>query len=294
MFKSNDFKGTGTALITPFKKDGSVDEEALRRLVDFQEENGVDMLLACGSTGEPATLSPAEHKKVMEIVVDQARRAKVVCGAGSNCTREAVELSRAAADYGADAILSICPYYNKPTQEGIFRHYEAIAQACDLPLIFYNVPSRTGVGITAETMIRLSHVPNIVAVKEASGDLALAAKVIKGTPDDFVILSGNDDITVDIIEEGGDGVFSVASNCIPRQIVDLVNTARSGDFAKAHEMSVALNPILTGMFVESNPIPIKYVMSRMGFGENCLRLPLTPISEAAKAKLDPVLEQYGI
>ena len=294
MFKSNDFKGTGTALITPFKKDGSVDEEALRRLVDFQEENGVDMLLACGSTGEPATLSPAEHKKVMEIVVDQARRAKVVCGAGSNCTREAVELSRAAADYGADAILSICPYYNKPTQEGIFRHYEAIAQACDLPLIFYNVPSRTGVGITAETMIRLSHVPNIVAVKEASGDLALAAKVIKGTPDDFVILSGNDDITVDIIEEGGDGVFSVASNCIPRQIVDLVNTARSGDFAKAHAMSVALNPILTGMFVESNPIPIKYVMSRMGFGENCLRLPLTPISEAAKAKLDPVLEQYGI
>ena len=292
--KPKEFIGTGTALITPFKKDGSIDEEALRRLVDFQEENGVDMLLACGSTGEPATLSSAEHQKVMEIVIDQARRAKVVCGAGSNCTREAVDLSKAALDFGADALLSICPYYNKPTQEGIYRHYEAIAQAVDLPLIFYNVPSRTGVGIAAETMVRLSKIPNVVAVKEASGDVALASKVIQETDDDFIVLSGNDDITVDIMELGGDGVISVASNCVPRMVVDMVNTAKSGDYAKAHEMSVALNSLFTGLFVESNPSPIKYVMSKMGFGEDILRLPLTPISDAARAKLDPILEKMGL
>jgi 4-hydroxy-tetrahydrodipicolinate synthase len=262
--------------------------------VDFQEENGVDMLLACGSTGEPATLNAVEHQKVMEIVIDQAKRAKVICGAGSNCTREAIDLSKAAYDLGADAILSICPYYNKPTQEGIFRHYEAIAQAVDLPMIIYNVPSRTSVGISAETMIRLSEVPNIVAVKEASGDIALASKVIQGTPRDFVLLSGNDDITVDIMELGGRGVISVASNCVPKLVVDMVNTAKAGDFAKAHEMSVALNPLFTGMFVESNPIPIKYVMSRLGFGDNILRLPLTPISDAARAKLDPILDSMGL
>ena len=291
---NKQFTGTGTALITPFKRDGSIDEEALRRLVDFQEENGVDMLLACGSTGEPATLDRDEHVKVMEIVIDQAKKAKVICGAGSNCTREAVELSKAAMDLGADAILSICPYYNKPTQEGIFRHYEAIAGAVDLPLIFYNVPSRTSVGIAAETMVRLSKIPNVVAVKEASGDLALASKVIRETADDFTVLSGNDDITVDIMELGGDGVISVASNCVPRLVSDMVNTAKAGNYAKAHEMSVALNDLFTGMFVESNPIPIKYVMSRLGYGEDVLRLPLTPISEAAKAKLDPVLEKMGL
>ena len=291
---TKDFTGTGTALITPFKRNGDIDEEALRRLVDFQEENGIDMLLACGSTGEPATLNAEEHRKVMEIVIDQAKRAKVVCGAGSNCTREAIDLSKAALDLGADAILSICPYYNKPTQEGIFRHYEAIAQAVDLPMIFYNVPSRTGVGINADTMIRLSKVPNIVAVKEASGDLGLASKVIQGTDDDFIVLSGNDDITVDIMELGGAGVISVASNCVPKLVSDMVNTAKAGDFAKAHEMSVALGPLFTGMFVESNPIPIKYVMARLGYGEDVLRLPLTPLSEAAKAKLDPILEKMGI
>ncbi len=220
------FTGTGTALITPFDEHGNIDEEALRRLVDFQEENGIDMLLACGSTGEPATLTPEEHTKVMKIVVDQAKKAKVVCGAGSNCTREAVEYSKAAADYGADAILSICPYYNKPTQEGIFRHYEAIASSVDMPIIFYNVPGRTGVNIEASTMIRLSEIPNIVGVKEASGDLVLASKVIKGTADDFCVLSGNDDMTVDIMESGGDGVISVASNILPKQISEMVNTAR--------------------------------------------------------------------
>lgn len=256
-----------------------MDEESLRRLVDFQEENGIDMLLACGSTGEPATLTPDEHQKVMKIVIDQAKRAKVVCGAGSNCTREAIEYTKAAADYGADAILSICPYYNKPTQEGIFQHYRAIAESADVPIIFYNVPSRTGVNIDASTMIRLSEIPNIVGVKEASGDLVLASKVIKGTSDGFHVLSGNDDMTVDIMESGGDGVFSVASNVLPKQISDMVRTAQQGNYVKAHEMSVSLIPMFEGMFIESNPIPVKYAMSKMGFGKNRLRLPLTPLSE---------------
>ncbi len=288
------FTGTGTALITPFKKDGSIDEEALRRLVDFQEENGVDMLIACGSTGEPATMTDEEHTKVMEIVIDQAKRAKVICGAGSNCTREAVALSKAADDLGAEGILSISPYYNKPTQEGLFRHYEAIASAIDIPVIVYNVPGRTGVNIAAETVVRLSSVPGIIAVKEASGDLSLASRIIKETPDDFIILSGNDDMTVDIMECGGDGVISVASNCCPRQVSEMVKAAQAGDFVKAHEMSVALTDLFDGLFVESNPIPIKYAMSKMGFGANSLRLPLTPISTAAAAKLDPILEKYGI
>lgn len=288
------FTGSGTALITPFDSHGNIDEDALRRLVDFQEENGIDMLLACGSTGEPATLTPEEHTKVMRIVVDQARRAKVVCGAGSNCTREAVEYSKAAADYGADAILSICPYYNRPTQEGIFRHYEAIANSVDMPIIFYNIPGRTGVNIEASTMVRLSGIPNIVGVKEASGDLVLASKVIKDTDDDFCVLSGNDDMTVDIMESGGDGVFSVASNVIPKQISEMVRTAQSGNFVRAHEMSVSLIPMFESIFIESNPIPVKYAMSKMGFGQNCLRLPLTPLSEHARAKIDPVLAQFGI
>lgn len=289
---AKQFTGTGTALITPFTKYGEIDEEALRRLVDFQEENGIDMILACGSTGEPATLTNEEHRKVMSIVVDQARKVKVVCGAGSNCTREAVELSKAASDMGADALLSISPYYNKPTQEGLFQHYKAIAEAVDMPLIFYNVPSRTGVNISADTMVRLSELPGIVGVKEASGDLALATKVIKETGDDFCVLSGNDDLTVDIMESGGDGVISVASNCCPKQVVEMVKTAQSGNFAKAHEMSVALSPLFESMFVESNPIPVKYAMSRLGFGQNCLRLPLTPLSEAAKARIDPVLDRF--
>ena len=289
---TKQFKGTGTALITPFTKDGEIDEEALRSLVDFQEENGIDMLLACGSTGEPATLDHEEHLRVMSIVVDQAKKAKVICGAGSNCTREAVVLSKAAADMGADALLSISPYYTKPTQEGIFRHYKAIAEEVDIPLIFYNVPSRTGVNISADTMVRLSEIPGIVGVKEASGDLALAAKVIKETDSEFTVLSGNDDLTVDIMESGGDGVISVASNCCPRQVSEMVRTAQSGNYAKAHELSVALTPLFEGLFTESNPIPIKYAMSKMGFGENCLRLPLTPISESAKARLDPVLDRF--
>ncbi|WP_400204779.1 4-hydroxy-tetrahydrodipicolinate synthase [Methanomethylophilus alvi] len=292
--KSREFTGTGTALITPFKRDGTIDEEALRRLVDFQEENGVDMLLPCGSTGEAACLGREEHLQVIEIVIDQAKRAKVVAGAGSNCTREAIDLSMEAADMGADAILSISPYYNKPTQEGIVKHYEAIAEAAGVPVIVYNVPGRTGLNITAETEARLADIPNIVGVKEASGDLGQVKAVIDNKKEDFVVLSGDDSMTYDVMGAGGDGVFSVVSNCCPKEVSQMVDFLKDGEMGKAKEIHERMLPLFKGVFCESNPIPIKYIMSRMGFGVDFLRLPLTPISDKGRATLDPILEQYGL
>ena len=286
--------GTGTALVTPFGKDGEVDEEALRRLVDFQEENGIDMLLPCGSTGEAACLSAEEHIRVIGIVIDQAKKAKVVAGAGSNCTREAVELSAKAADMGADAILSISPYYNKPTQEGIVKHYGAIAEAADIPVIVYNVPGRTGLNITAETEARLADIPNIAGVKEASGNLEQVKAVINNGKKDFTVLSGDDAMTYDIMCAGGHGVFSVSSNCCPGEVSRMVNLLKEGKKAEAKEIHDRMLPLFTGMFCESNPIPIKYVMSKMGYGTDCPRLPLTPLSEKGKAVVDPLLAKYGL
>ncbi|MDD3233497.1 MAG: 4-hydroxy-tetrahydrodipicolinate synthase [Candidatus Methanomethylophilus sp.] len=288
------FKGTGTALITPFKKDGSVDEEALRRFVDFQEENGIDMLLACGSTGEAACLNREEHLRVIQIVIDQAKHAQVLAGAGSNCTREAVDLSRAAADLGADAILSISPYYNKPPQEGIYQHYKAIAEAVDVPVIIYNVPGRTGSNILPATDLRLAQLPNIGGIKEAGGKIEQVKEILAGRPADFSVLSGDDSLTCDIMCAGGDGVLSVASNCLPRQICRMVKLLQEGRRAEAQKLNEQLMPIFKGLFCESNPIPIKYTVAKMGFGADALRLPLVPLSAAGKAKLDPILAQYGI
>lgn len=286
--------GTGTALITPFHRDGSVDEEALRRLVDFQEESGVDMLLPCGSTGEAACLSREEHLRVISIVIDQARKAKILAGAGSNCTREAVDLSREAADMGADAILSISPYYNKPTQEGIYQHYKAIAEAAEIPVIIYNVPGRTGSNVLPATDLRLAALPNIGGVKEASGNLDQIKEILGGRPSGFSVLSGDDSMTFDVMSAGGDGVLSVASNCCPKQVCQLVNLLRAGKRAEAQQLQAQLLPLFKTLFCESNPIPIKYAMAKLGYGCDCLRLPLTPLSAAGKAKLDPVLAEYGI
>ena len=288
------FKGTGTALVTPMNRDGTVNEEVLRRLVDFQEENGVDMLLPCGSTGEAATLTTEEHIRVIETVIDQAKRAKVVAGAGSNCTREAVELTKKAADLGADGILSISPYYVKPTQEGIYLHYKAIAEAADLPVIIYNVPGRTGSNITAETEIRLANVPNIAGVKEASGKLDQIKDIIKGRPEGFSVLSGDDSMTYDVMSAGGDGVFSVVSNFLPKQMSQMVNYLLEGKNEQAKELNDRLMPAFKGAFIESNPIPAKYVMAKMGFGTNTPRLPLTPLSKESAVKLDEILAQYGL
>ena len=286
--------GTGTALVTPMNNDGSVNEEALRRLVDFQEENGVDMLLPCGSTGEAATLTTEEHLNVIRIVRDQAKRAKVVAGAGSNCTWEAVELSKVADDLGADAILSISPYYNKPTQEGIVQHYRTIAESVDIPLIVYNVPSRTASNITADTEVRLASIPNVVGVKEASGNIDQIREIIDRTPDTFKVFSGDDSMTYDVMNSGGAGVFSVVSNCLPREVSQLVNHLRDGEKDKALALHDKLMPLFKGAFIESNPIPIKYIMAKLGFGTDFCRLPLTPLSEPSRKVIDEMLEPYGL
>lgn len=286
--------GTGTAMITPMNRDGSVNEEQLRRLVDFQEENGVDMLLPCGSTGEAATLTTEEHLKVISIVVDQAKKAKVVAGAGSNCTREAVELTRKASDIGADGILSISPYYVKPTQEGIYLHYKAIAEATDLPVIIYNIPGRTGSNITAETELRMAEIPNIAGVKEASGNIEQIQQIIAGRPKGFTVLSGDDSLTFDIMCSGGDGVFSVVSNFLPKQMSQMVKALQEGRRDEAREMHNFLMPIFKGAFIESNPIPAKYIMSKLGFGSEIPRLPLTPLAETSRTRLEEILSQYGL
>jgi len=288
------FAGTGTALITPFAKDGSIDEEALRRLVRFQEENGADVLLPCGSTGESAMLSHEEHIHVVEIVRDEAKKAKVLAGAGSNCTSEAVMLSKGSEDLGVDGILSISPYYVKPTQEGLYQHYKAIQEAVDIPVIVYNIPGRTATNVNVDTMMRLAELPGITGVKEASGNYTQIMEILARRPDDFEVLSGDDGLTLGLLCLGADGVISVASNCCPGLMSKMVNSAMSGDVNTAREIHERLLPLFAALFCESNPIPIQYTMGKMGFGNGEPRLPLTPLSEKGKSILDPVLESLGI
>jgi 4-hydroxy-tetrahydrodipicolinate synthase len=288
------FAGTGTALITPFAKDGTIDEDALRRLVNFQEENGVDVLIPCGSTGESAMLSHEEHIHVVEIVRDEAKKAKILAGAGSNCTSEAVMLSKSAEDLGVDGILSISPYYVKPTQEGLYQHYKAIQDAIDIPVIVYNVPGRTSTNVNVDTILRLAELPGITGVKEASGNFSQIMNILANKPDDFEVLSGDDGLTLGLLCLGADGVISVASNCCPGLLSNMVSSARNGDVGTAREIHERLLPLFSALFCESNPIPIKYAMGRMGFGNGKPRLPLTELSDKGKSILDPVLESLGI
>lgn len=288
------FAGTGTALITPFGKDRKIDEEALRRLVNFQEENGVDVLIPCGSTGESATLSHEEHIHVVEIVRDEAKRAKILAGAGSNCTSEAVMLSKSAEDLGVDGILSISPYYIKPTQEGLYQHYKAIQEAIDIPVIVYNVPGRTSTNVNVETILRLAELPGIAGVKEASGNFSQIMDILANKPSDFEVLSGDDGLTLGLLCLGADGVISVASNCCPGLLSNMVRSARNGDISTAREIHERLLPLFSALFCESNPIPVKYAMGRMGFGDGIPRLPLTELSDRGKAILNPVLDSLGL
>ena len=288
------FAGTGTALITPFAKDGTIDEEALRRLVNFQEENGVDVLIPCGSTGESAMLSHEEHIHVVEIVRDEAKKAKILAGAGSNCTSEAVMLSKSAEDLGVDGILSISPYYVKPTQEGLYQHYKAIQDAIDIPVIVYNVPGRTSTNVNVDTILRLAELPGITGVKEASGNFSQIMNILANKPKDFEVLSGDDGLTLGLLCLGADGVISVASNCCPGLLSNMVRSARNGDVSTAREIHERLLPLFSALFCESNPIPIKYAMGRMGFGNGKPRLPLTELSDKGKSILDPVLDSLGI
>ena len=288
------FGGTATALITPFKDDGSVDEGGLRRLVDFQEENGANVLIPCGSTGESATLSHEEHIRVVEIVRDQAKHAKIIAGAGSNSTAEAVYLSKAAADLGCDGILSISPYYNKPTQEGIYLHFKAISEAIDIPLIIYNVPGRTGSNMTADTTLRLAELPNISAIKEASGNVNQIQEILCKRPKGFEVLSGDDGLTFPLMGMGCDGVISVAANCCPRSMSQMINLCKQEKYLEAREIHFKLMPLFNDLFIESNPIPIKYVMKRLGYGNGRPRLPLTELSAKNRPILDMDIARLGL
>src|SRR5262245_3504185 len=289
------FQGTGTAMITPFKSDGSVDETALRRFVDFQIDGGVDMLLPCGTTGEGATLDENETDKVVKIVIEQSReRVPVIVGAGSNSTAKAIQLTKRAKKLGADGVLSVGPYYNKPTQQGYYEHFKAIADADDIPVIVYNVPGRTGGNIEAKTMLRLAEIPNIVAVKEASGNLGQVMDIIRDAPSDFRVLSGDDALALAIVAVGGDGVVSVVSNETPGLMSAMIDAALQGNINKAREFHYKLLPLMNVNFIESNPIPAKAALAMMGLIEENYRLPLVRITPANREKVAQVVKELGL
>ena len=289
------FQGTGTALITPFRADGSVDEKALRRLVDFQISEGIDMLLPCGTTGEGATLDADETDRVVEIVVDQSKkRVPVVAGAGSNSTAKAVHGTKRAKKMGANAVLSVGPYYNKPTQQGFYEHFRAIAEAEDIPVIVYNVPGRTASNIEAKTMLRLAEISNIVAVKEASGNLGQIMDIIRDRPPDFRVLAGDDAIALAVVALGGDGVVSVVSNEAPGMMAGVIDAALQGNFTKARELHYRLLPLMNVNFIESNTIPVKAALAMMGLIEEKYRLPLVPMAASNREKLAKVVEALGL
>ncbi|HEY7336631.1 MAG TPA: 4-hydroxy-tetrahydrodipicolinate synthase [Bryobacteraceae bacterium] len=289
------FTGCGTALVTPFRNDLSLDEEALRRLVRRQIEGGIDFLVPCGTTGESPTLSRAEHLRVVEIALEEARgKTPIVAGAGGYNTAEVIELAKELRHMGANGILSVTPYYNKPTQEGLYRHFKAIAEAVPLPVIVYSVQGRTGCNVEPATMRRLAEIDNIVAIKEASGSIGQMAQMAHEVPERIDILSGDDAITLPLIALGGRGVISVVSNQIPGEMTQLAHLALSGDFAGARAVQRRWLPLMEVNFVESNPIPVKAAMAMMGLLEPAWRLPLCPPSETNRSKIEATLQSVGL
>src|SRR5262249_50541992 len=289
-------RGCGTALVTPFRQDGSIDETALRNLVAWQVESGIDFLVPCGTTGETPTLTPDEWIQVIDITVEVvAGRVPIVAGATSNSTVDAVKKAQeAAARPGVDAILTASPYYNKPTQEGQYQHFNAIAEAVDKPLVLYNVPGRTGANIEPATLGRLAKVPNISAVKEASGNISQIAEIFNHVPDSFLVFSGDDSITLSVISLGGVGIISVCSNEIPREMSDLTNAALSGDWDKARKIQRKSLPLMQANFMESNPMPVKAVLAMMGRVEEVYRLPMVPVKAETRAKLEKIASDVGL
>ncbi|HJO22816.1 MAG: 4-hydroxy-tetrahydrodipicolinate synthase [Myxococcota bacterium] len=288
------FEGVFTALVTPFR-DGEIDAPALHALVDHQIDAGIDGVVPCGSTGESATLSHAEHRRVVEIAVEAAGgRIPVVAGTGSNNTREAIELTLHAKEAGADGALLISPYYNKPTQEGIFAHFEAVARETGLPLVVYNIPGRTASNIAPGTLARLADVDSIVGVKEACGDLDQIAHVVAACRDDFAVLSGDDALTLPLLAIGGKGVISVSSNVAPREMLELVREARAGRFDRALGVHQRLLPLFDALFCETNPIPVKAAVALQGRCGDEIRLPLTPISDGNRERLRVVMKELEL
>ncbi len=289
------FTGCGTALVTPFRQDLSLDEATLRGLVRRQIEAGINFLVPCGTTGESPTLTRAEHLRVVEITLEEAKgKVPVLAGAGGYNTREVIELAHEIEDLGADGILSVTPYYNKPTQEGLYQHYRAIAASTRLPIVVYSVQGRTGVNVEPSTLARLAKIDNIVAVKEASGNIGQMATVLNEVPADFIVLSGDDAITIPLAALGGRGVISVASNEIPAEMTAIAQACLRNDFAAAREMQARFLPLMNINFVESNPIPVKAAMALMGLLEPVWRLPMVPPSQANLAKIENVLSSVGL
>jgi len=289
------FTGTGTALVTPFRRDGSLDEPTLRALVKRQIAAGIDFLVPCGTTGESPTLTHEEHLRVVQITVEEAKgHVPVLAGAGGYNTAEVIALARELAALGVDGILSVTPYYNKPTQEGLFQHYRAIAGAIALPIIVYSVQGRTGVNIEPATVKRLATLNNIVGIKEASGNIGQMAAILNAVPEDFLVLSGDDAITLPLIALGGRGVISVVSNEIPGEMAQLTRLALTGDFPGARAIHRRFHALMEINFVESNPIPVKAAMAQMGLLEPVWRLPLVAPSAANEARIRTVLESLGL
>jgi 4-hydroxy-tetrahydrodipicolinate synthase len=286
------FTGVGTALITPFTRDGSLDETAVKRLARRQIDAGVHFLSPCGTTGEAPTLTHRDKLRVVELVLEEAAgKVPVLAGAGGYDTREVVELARDMERVGADGLLSVTPYYNKPTQEGLYQHFKAIAEATPLPIMLYNVPGRTSVNLSVETTLRLSEIRNIVAIKEASGNVVQMSEIIAGAREDFILLSGDDPLTVAVMAIGGRGVVSVASNEAPAEMSQIVELCEKGDYAAARKLHHWLLPLIQVNFVETNPIPCKAAMAAMGLIEENYRLPMVPPSAAAREKIVRVLQQ---
>jgi 4-hydroxy-tetrahydrodipicolinate synthase len=289
------FTGTGTALVTPFRTDGSLDETALRSLVKRQIDAGISFLVPCGTTGESPTLTHAEHLRVVEITLEIAKgKIPVLAGAGGYNTAEVISLAKELQKLGADGILSVTPYYNKPTQEGLFQHFKAIASAVNLPIILYSVQGRTGVNIEPSTVLRLSQIPNIVGIKEASGNISQMGAILNLVPKDFLVLSGDDSLTLPLISLGGRGLISVASNEIPAEMTRLVQSALSGDFAEARRLHFHYLALMDINFVESNPIPVKAALAEMGLLQPVWRLPLVSPKPENLARIRAILESLNL
>ncbi len=289
------FRGATVALVTPFDQKGAVDEKALRDLVDWQISEGIDCLLATGTTGESATMSMEEHLRVIEVIIEQAAgKCPVIAGTGSNSTTESIHLTVEAGKLGADGVLLVGPYYNKPTQEGYFQHFKAVAESTSLPVLLYNVPGRTGSNISAETTLRLSQLPNVVGIKEASGNFSQIMHIIRERPDGFVVLSGDDAVTLPLVSLGGDGAISVVANAVPGAFSRMVRAALDGHWEKAREIHYRLLALMDLCFVESNPIPIKAALAMTGRIQEVYRLPLVTLAEANRPKLQRAMAELGL
>jgi 4-hydroxy-tetrahydrodipicolinate synthase len=289
------FRGAFSALITPFR-DGAIDERALRELVEWQIQSGIDGLVPCGSTGESATLTHAEHEQVIKLVVDQTRqRVPVIAGTGSNSTAEAIRLTSFAREAGADGALLISPYYNKPTQDGIFKHYKMIGASVDLPLIVYNIPGRTGSNIMPETFARMcGEIRQVVGVKEASGSMDQCSDILKLCGERLTMLSGDDSLTLPLMAMGASGVISVITNVLPREMHELAAAALADDFARARALHLRMLPLMRALFIETNPIPVKQACALMGKCSNEMRMPLVPMTASAADRLQSVMKELRL